>query len=257
MHTEETNLLLSANVMSYEKSAGYYDLFDHKENIGFFTRCTSGLASVLDIGAGTGRIAIPLAGQGLRVCCVEPSPAMRKAFENKLAERPDLRERIRLIGGNAESFKVDQHFPAAILSGCFDHFLDDRERIESLKNIGWHLVPGGVLLFDVFIGLMADSPLSSAGSANFNNKEIRRFVSRRLLPDRRLVEITLVYELFEDNKMVERLEEKGLVGIVDRRGVHRVLDQSGFKVMQEWGGYDFEPYKAGDAVLIIKATRGD
>jgi SAM-dependent methyltransferase len=71
----------------YERSAHLYDLFDAKPNVAFFGRYAREAGEVLDIGAGTGRIAIPLAGQGIRVYSVEPSPAMRGVFENKLRGR--------------------------------------------------------------------------------------------------------------------------------------------------------------------------
>ena len=60
----------------YEKAAHLYDLFDKKENIEFFYQYAKDAGEILDIGAGTGRIAIPLAERGIKVYCVEPSPAM-------------------------------------------------------------------------------------------------------------------------------------------------------------------------------------
>ena len=159
---------------SYGKSAHLYDLFDRKENVEFFYRYGARAGEVLDVGAGTGRIAIPLAERGVKLCCVEPSPAMRREFEKKLARRPELRDAIHLVAGDARSFDVGRTFPAAFLSGCFDHFLDEEERLASLRNVGRHLVTGGVLVFDVFLGLMEDAPLSPAGRAEVGDREIRR-----------------------------------------------------------------------------------
>ena len=63
----------------YERSAHLYDLFDTKPNVAFFACYAREAGDVLDIGAGTGRIAIPVAEQGVKVYAVEPSPAMRVA----------------------------------------------------------------------------------------------------------------------------------------------------------------------------------
>lgn len=115
-------------------------------------------------GRGTGRIAIPLARRGADVCCVEPSPAMRAEFRRKLAGEPGLQARITLIPEEASSFDARRTFPAAFLSGSFDHLLDDEERLAALRNINRPLVVGGVLVFDLFLGLMEDAPLAPAGT---------------------------------------------------------------------------------------------
>jgi SAM-dependent methyltransferase len=238
----------------YEKSAHLYDLFDRKENVEFFSRYALQAGEILDVGAGTGRIAVPLARRGIRVTCVEPSPAMREEFEKKLQAQPSLRERITLIAGDATSFNLGRTFPAAFLSGCFDHLLDDDERRAALANVGRHLVTGGLLVFDVFLGLMKDAPLSPAGEVRVGEREIRRLVGGQVLPGRRK-EMVLVFEVYERGALVDRIEERSLVGLIDRESIHRLLRASGFAVRQEWGGYDREPFREGDALLIVEAVR--
>jgi len=240
--------------LGYEKAAHLYDLFDTKENIGFFYHYGSEAGEILDIGAGTGRIAIPLAERGAKVICVEPSPGMRKEFQNKLSERPDLLRNIELITGDARSFDLDRTFPAAFLSGTFDHFLDDEERLKSLQNIAKHLKPDGKLIFDVFIGLMRDSPLSAAGKVTKGDTEYRRFVGDRILPDEKM-EVLLVFETYESGKLKERIEERSIVGIIHRKHLHQLLRKSGFEVKNEFGNYDFSEFKEGDSLLIIEAIK--
>lgn len=238
----------------YERSAHLYDLFDAKPNVAFFSRYAQKAGVVLDIGAGTGRIAIPLARQGVKVYAVEPSPAMRHAFESKLREEYDLRERITLVAGDAQSFALDRTVPAAFLSGSFDHLLDDDERLAALRNIGKHLAPGGCLVFDVFLGLMGDGPLSPAGVAPVDSGEIRRFVGGRVLSEQRK-ETQLVFEVYQDGALIERIEERSLVGITDRQTIHHLLKLAGFVVRQEWGSYEWKPFEEGDVLLIIEAVK--
>jgi SAM-dependent methyltransferase len=231
-------------------------MFDHKANIEFFFRYASPAKEVLDIGAGTGRIALPLAGRGVEVVCVEPSPAMRREFEMKLARQPDLSTRIRLVAGRANSFDLGRTFSVAFLSGCFDHFLDDKERISSLANIARHLDTKGILLFDVFLGLMGDSPLSPAGTVRVDTKEYRRLVGGKVLSGHKK-ETQLVFETYDGGELIERVEEISLVGITSKRGIHRALARSGFAVREEWGDYDFTPYQEGGSLLIIEAVKQD
>ena len=238
----------------YEKTAHLYDLFDRKPNIEFFRTVGLQAGAVLDIGAGTGRIAIPLAEAGVEVCCVEPSPAMRRVFTGKLAARTNAAARIRLLSGDAHGFDAGRTYPAAFLSGTFDHLLDDDERRVALRNIARHLEPGGTLVFDVFLGLMEASPLKPAGTASAGDCEYRRYVGGRLLSDL-VKETTLVFETYRAGRLVERVEERSLVGITDRRAIHAALREAGFTPSKEWSSYDMRPYAEGDSLLILEAMK--
>lgn len=186
--------------------------------------------------------------------CVEPSPAMRAQFEKKLSTHPDISKNIELVPGDAMSFNLDRAFPAAFLSGTFDHFLNDEERLQSLKNIGKHLKPNGKVIFDVFMGLMKDSPLSPAGKVKKGDTEYRRFVGNRLLPDGKM-ETLLVFETYQSGKLKERIEEKSVAGIIHREHLHQLLEKSGFEVKNEFANYDFAKYKEGNSLLIIEAVK--
>lgn len=240
--------------MGYEKSAHLYDLFDTKENIEFFFHYAKEAGEILDIGAGTGRIAIPLAERGVKVICVEPSPAMRREFQKKLSEKPEISKNIELVAGDAISFNLNRTFNTAFLSGTFDHFLNDEERLSSLKNIAKHLKTNGKLIFDIFLGLMKDSPLSPAGKVKKGNTEYRRFVGDRILPDEKM-EVLIVFETYKSGKLVNRIEEKSLVGVIHNEKLHNLLRKTGFGVKNEFGNYDISKFKQGDSLLIIEAIK--
>jgi len=240
--------------LGYEKAAHLYDLFDTKENIEFFYHYASQAGEILDIGAGTGRIAIPLAERGVKVICVEPSPAMRREFQKKLSEKHKISKNIELVAGDAMSSNLSRTFTAAFLSGTFDHFLNDEERLSSLKNIATHLKINGKLIFDVFLGLMKDNPLSPAGKVIIGDTEYLRFVGDRILPDEKM-EVLLVFETYKSGKLVDRIEEKSMAGIITRQKLQNLLKKTGFEVKNEFGNYDFSKFKAGDTLLIIEAVK--
>ncbi len=238
----------------YEKCAHLYDLFDTKENVGFFLKYGLAAKEVLDIGAGTGRIAFPLAEKGVNVFCVEPSPAMRREFLKKLGQRREFSDRVTLVAGDAMSFDLGRTFPAIFLSGIFDHFLNDEERLSSLSNISKHLTQNGKLVFDVSLEPAKDTPLSPSGTAEKGNLEYRRFVGGKLLPDEKK-EVHLVFETYESGKLLERIEERSLVGILDRKNLHRLLEKTGFEVKREFNDYDFTRFQDGDSLLIVEAVK--
>jgi len=95
----------------YELSAQFYDLFDRKPNINFYYFYASQAGESLDIGAGTGRIAVPLAELGCRLFCVEPSEAMRTQLEQKLEQQPSLLERIKYCSNGCCFLQTKQNLP--------------------------------------------------------------------------------------------------------------------------------------------------
>lgn len=238
----------------YEKVSHLHDIFDNKDNISFFLHYAEKKESILDVGAGTGRIAIPIAEGGIKVYCVEPSPAMCREFKRKISWKREIEDNIILINSDASSYKFRKVSPLVVLSGTFDHFLDDNERISALENIHRHMEPGGKLIFDVFIGLMKDSSLHPAGFVKDENLEYRRYTENRILPEG-IMEVLLVYEIYENGRLIERVEQESSAGITNRDKIHALLERTGFKIDREFGDYKFTPFKEGDDLLIIEAIK--
>ncbi len=238
----------------YELSAQFYDLFDSKKNINYFYFFASQAGEALDIGAGTGRIAVPLAELGCRLVCVEPSEAMRTQLLHKLSQQRGLLERITIVPTDAASFSLGRNFPLAMLSGSFRHFLSDQERKRVLENVAAHLKPGGTLVFDISLGMMKDTPLAEAGSVQVGDKQVRRLISTKVLPEG-ILQVTLVFETYSGEQMVERIVQGSVQGIVTRQQVHTLLQETGFEVVNEYSDYDFHPYEEGCDILMIEARR--
>ncbi len=72
-------------------------------------------ASILELGAGTGRLTIGLAARGFRVCGVDISPVMLSQAEARVAGLPpDVRERIELRRGDMTALDLKRTFDLVI-----------------------------------------------------------------------------------------------------------------------------------------------
>ena len=234
----------------YEKSAKFYDFFDMKENIDFFKSYAYNKEEILDIGAGTGRLAIPIAKEGIQVFCVEPSQEMLNVFRFKILNKRDLTNRINLIHSDASSFNLQRKFEYIFMSGVFDHFLDDEERINVLKNVKKHLEKDGIFVFDVFIGLMRDSPIKLAGEIEEEGKVYKRYVGSQI-KNNKIIEVSLRYELYENNNLMERVEELSKVSIISKEHLFELLKGAGVEVKDVYGDYEKSIYKEGDELIIL------
>ncbi len=238
----------------YDKISGIYDMFTDQATLDFYSSFATEFSEVLDIGAGTGRIALSIARKGTRVIAVEPSPAMAREFRAKLDREPALKNLITLIEAGAGSFGAGRIVPAAFMAGSFDHLLTNEERLRALSNIANHLEPGGRLVFEIWPGLMTDNPEIWAGETKVGDTTYKRKVGRRVLPDG-TVELELVYDVFRGDEVIERIEQHSRVGISDRESVHRLLSQAGFRVVHEYGDYERTPNKDGDSILLLDTIK--
>jgi SAM-dependent methyltransferase len=139
---------------AYDPIARLYDPWNAGvvEDISFYVEEASAADDlVVELGVGTGRVAIPTAMAGVHVIGVDSSPGMlavcaRHARDAGVADLLDLRL------GDLRRPPVDER---VLLVTCpfraFLHLRDDAERLEALRAARELLRPGGRLVFDVFV----------------------------------------------------------------------------------------------------------
>ena len=100
---------------------------------------------VLELGCGTGRIAIPLAEAGFTVTGLEYAKDMIALLEKK----PYPRERLQVIQGDARDFTIPDTFDIILLDCNFiNHFQDSEDLIRILLSCKRHLNKDGVIIVD-------------------------------------------------------------------------------------------------------------
>ena len=102
-------------------------------------------ARVADIGAGTGRDAAWLAGQGHRVLAVEPVRAFREAGAALHGERIEwLDDRLPELAGTARHGPFDLVLLCAVW-----HHLDTPDRVGTMASLAQIAAPGGRLILSL------------------------------------------------------------------------------------------------------------
>jgi SAM-dependent methyltransferase len=102
-------------------------------------------AALVDFGAGTGRLAVPLAVQGYTVTAVEPCTEMLDELRRK-----DPECRVRAIGSSMQDFQSDQRFDVALcVFTVLIYLLDDASLRASFRSAAGCLKADGWLLLDI------------------------------------------------------------------------------------------------------------
>jgi SAM-dependent methyltransferase len=99
----------------------------------------------LELGIGTGRIALPLSRRGIRVHGIDLSPAMI----DQLREKPGS-EDIDVTIGDFATTRVGQTFRLAYLVyNTIENLTTQDEQVECFRNVAAQLEPGGCFVIEV------------------------------------------------------------------------------------------------------------
>src|SRR3954447_24216734 len=139
------------HVSAYDNIARLYDPWSRSvvEDIAFYVEeATRSGGPVLELGVGTGRVAIPVAAAGIRVVGVDLSEGMLQVAR----ERAELAGvEVDLRRGDMRDPPVEGEFPLVLIPfRSLLHMETDRDRRVALRAIAKHLEPTGRLIFDVF-----------------------------------------------------------------------------------------------------------
>jgi len=140
----------------YSLTPGYYDLFRAVEgeralpSVGIFVALAPAGGSALELGPGTGRAALKVAERVATLCCLERSPSMRAVLLAKLAQRPELWDRVTVLPGSAPSFRLGRRFDYIYLGGVLEH-ISQPDRARLFAAIADHLEPSGTAAMDMVL----------------------------------------------------------------------------------------------------------
>lgn len=218
----------------------YADVYDDwYHNLTDTDACVDGLAAlagdgpVLDLGAGTGRIAIPLAERGLRVTAVEISPEMI----GKLKEKPGA-DKVDVQLGDMTDFDGggERYSLIFIAANTLMSVADLDAQAACVANAARQLAPGGRFVIE---GLLVDPAMfDRVRSATVESGEAGVIVSKhdRL---RQVVERQLVIFTPEGNRLfptVTRYFTLAELTLMGRLG--------GLEVEATWADWSGTPHSA-------------
>lgn len=248
---------------NYDTFADVYDLFygdledDLAMYLGFAER-TGG--PILEIGSGTGRVALALAEAGHDVTGLEPSAAMRAIAQHKIDEA-GFADRVRVIDGDMRRFRIDQHF--GLISAPLNTFLHNLtldDQLATLNSIKKHLRPGGLLVLDCF----NPDPAQAADDRRLilqrsvidpeTQQPAQLWLARSTDWGRQLQEMIYFADRIDRQGHVQRVTLDTQFRFVFRHELHLLLKLGGFDVKDIYGSYGLDPFESDSEKLIVVAT---
>jgi ubiquinone/menaquinone biosynthesis C-methylase UbiE len=223
---------------------------------------------ILELGAGTGRITIPIARDGLVIHALDADRGMLARLQRKVADLPeDVQQRITVFEGDMRAFQANGSFALVIVPfRAFLHNLTQRDQLACLRSAHRHLRPGGRLALNVFHPSL-EFMSQHAGAL----EGVWRWRTTHALPDggcvvrsdanrydtvQQRVYSHHRYEQYDANgnltrTFLQRLE----LAYVYPSDIRRLLDQSGFGEVEITGGFDDQPFVNDTDELVVQAKR--
>ncbi len=138
-------------LLPHDNSAAYYDVVYSEMNA--YTAETLDViynnvpqGTIIDFGAGTGRLALPLAQMNYNVIAVEQSSEMCAVLQQKMAK---TKSQLSLHNCTIEQYQGTQCNMALALFTVFVYCLTEERLQAQLQNICAHILPGGFFFFDI------------------------------------------------------------------------------------------------------------
>lgn len=228
---------------SYDEIAELYDPWSRSvvEDVEFYVAEALAVAPgpIVELGVGTGRIAVPTAIEGVRVIGVDSSKGMLRVCRDRAElagvaglldlrvgdlRRPPVSERVRLVTCPFRAFL---------------HLRSDRERLEALAAARELLAPGGRFVFDVFAP--GDEDIASTHDRWIEREE---GIFERAFWDRDERRLTLSVRGPQGSTTMA-------LAWLSPAEWEDLLHGAGFEVVASYGWFDRRPYTGGEDTIWV------
>lgn len=221
----------------------------------------SPMATVLELGCGTGRVTMPLAAHCCLIYGIDLSPAMIQQCRDKLAKaRPPI-ENVSVSEGDITDFNLGRKFDLIIAPFRVLQNLETDVEVEGLfRCIGRHLAPNGTAILNVFRPSMGPDELRTrwvspgerleweapyeGGRLTCHDRRLRVDEQHGVLyPD-------LVYRRYEGAVLLEEVVLHLVMRCYWPETFEKLVTTHGFQIVNRWGGYEGEAYGEGSELVL-------
>lgn len=214
---------------------------------------------VLELGCGTGRVAVPIAEAGIDVVALDSSAAMLDVARAKAQSLAPGAGTLTLVQADMRDFSLDPGFALVIIPfRGFLSLLTVEDQISALQNIKRHLAPRGKLAFNIFVPDL--DRLTQEGEVPYHYRDVTdldagsrlvlwnqsSYDNHNQVIDTRMI----IEELDGDGAVARRLYRDFRLRYVHRWEMHHLLELCGFEVLDLYGDFDRSPFDETSAEMV-------
>jgi SAM-dependent methyltransferase len=222
---------------------------------------------VLELGAGTGRITLPIAAAGVSIHALDADKGMLDVLRSKLAAAPpEVQSRVSVVPGDMRTFELEERFALIICPfRAFLHNVTEAEQLACLKRVRQHLRPSGRFAFNVFhpsLTVMAQHSGSLAGVWRWGDTYslptggwVVQSEANRYDTVKRVVHSMHRYDVYGPDGALQRASMLRLqLAYLFPADIRRLLEEAGFRQVSIKGGFDGREFSRDEDELVVEAA---
>jgi SAM-dependent methyltransferase len=217
----------------------------------------------LELGAGTGRVALRLARAGLDVVALDSSTRMLARLDAALdgAARPH----VRVVEADMRDFDLAEKFDLVYCAlDTFEHLLTTDDQLAALRCVARHLSPGGVFVAELRSLTAVDwsdepsalrlewlrpDPASGGTVAKMSSVAVSRA--------NQTTTSTLIFDRASADGVVRRRTLEVTLRVTGRFEIELLLARAGLRIESLYGSPDLSPFNdASDTMVVVAKLEG-
>jgi len=249
-----------------------YDL-EHEnddEDVSFHVELTRRVAPrrVLELGAGSGRVTVPLAELAARVdftiTALDASETMLGEAERKLAgTAAEVRRRVTLVTGDMRTWDAPEPFDLIVVPcGSVSHLLSLDDQLALWRRAHANLAGGGRFAVDVampdlaaYAESMRQPPRAlveiDGDTSDDEGRRLLRYKTTVYAPHEQRASIRFLYDKFASADHTERWLSDFEGHVYFPRELELLYRHTGFTVEATYGDYRFRPPRASTRAVVV------
>jgi SAM-dependent methyltransferase len=236
----------------YASIADLYDFSyeDFNEDVQFYENVArSAGGPLLELGVGSGRVALPLARAGFDVVGIDTSASMLERARLNLEQAGSVKGGLELVHADMTRFDLGRRFGMVfIAASTFQHLLTTEEQEACLRCVAKHLQPDGLFVMSLeWAPLLLHWTRTNPETGDV----VMKLCAEQPDPSRMVRRLTYVYDRVASDGSVKRSVFETELRHSLEAEIRLLLQQVGLRVTHVYGDYDLSPAGFGDNLVFV------
>jgi len=227
---------------------------------GLAARCD---APSLELGVGSGRVALRLARTGRRVYGIDTSPTMLARLA-AAARDGGVKANVRAARADMRDFALDERFGLVYCAlNSFEQMLTAADALAALRRVRAHLDTGGLFVAElrtlraVDWSVQEQGPVVHEWSVQDGADTVTKLSSLRAAPIAQTTTTTYIFDRAGADGAVRRRTFDVTQRVYGKQEFELLLGEAGLRAAQWYGGHDLSPLSDdSDSMIVVAEGEG-